>query len=79
MFRLFKSVNTKNTYDQENSSVFIHSNNNSSILNFPYLNKNTIKGIVIESEDIDFISVDSISIISPNGEILVPTITFKVT
>ena len=86
MFRLFDSVNkppSSRGVGQEKKEDFLtlDSNNNQPDQSAAFTRLNhelATAGTVLESIDIDYISVDSISIISPNGDILIPSLSFKV-
>lgn len=86
MFRLFDSVNKTPSSrgvsgEKKEDFLTLDSNNNQPDQSAAFTRLNhtlATAGTVLESIDIDYISVDSISIISPNGDILIPSLSFKV-
>ena len=77
MFKLFNEVKSSDKFDKLNDRKLIQKNNSvSDLLQHP--NESILPGIVHESSEQNSIVIDSIKVITPGGDIIVPNLSLKV-
>jgi ABC-type uncharacterized transport system fused permease/ATPase subunit len=79
MFRLFETIKKTSKLETRSSIDLNPKRDDFSLTSQDQVKLSEKIGLVIESKEQNSISVDSICIITPNGDIVCPSLTFKVT